>query len=162
MRRMRHTKKFLSGAVLAVTIGCGGGGSDSDASGQARNLSGTYSGTADVKVDRGGEICTFFAGQYPIQWQLVEAAPATYSILDGGFEIASGISDRSSPQTITIAFPEVQNFPPGASSACNGSETVRLVEDENGGIRWIYKGHASCGQEGDCDYSGQALLQSAS
>ena len=143
--------------LLGILFGCGNG-RDSDGGEAARDLSGSWRGDAVVTLERGASFCSFFAGQYPIDWTLAQSPNGSYTIADGGTVIASGTSDDGDPQTVRISFPDVQNRPPEISEVCIGSETVTLTETTNSTLSWEYEGVANCGNSGECQYSGSATL----
>lgn len=145
--------KFFSLSAVIMSSACGGGGS----SDESFSFSGTWSGNANVKIDAGDPVCSFFAGEYPISWTFDELSKGSYDVLDSGvsigtMEVASGVDQG------VIEFPGTHNYIPDADLDCHGSETVTITKVDESSITWDYKGAASCGNKPTCEYSGTATL----
>lgn len=153
-----NLKFYLVPAVVILILGCGGGGSDDSAgSSAADNLGGSWSGTAEVKIDSGAPQCSFFSGEYPINWSLDPIDAATFSVSSDGFEIATAAAVSDSEAV--AEFTEVHNVLSDTGDSCHGQETVTMTAQPSGTLHWDYSGSADCGASGLCVYSGAGELE---
>ena len=139
-----------------LTIGCGGGDGH-DESTPELNISGRWSGPANVQVQQQDSICSFFGGSYPIDWTFTQTSPNTYDVFDGEFLIASAQVNAEQTEA-TIDFSDVENHPPESDVVCLGAERITLSRETEGTLQWTYDGFANCGAT-RCDYSGDAILE---
>lgn len=152
-KKMNRIFKFCSLSVVIMSSACGGGSSSDESS----DFSGTWSGNANVKIDAGDPVCSFFAGEYPISETFTKLSNDSYDVLDSGVSIGTLEVSSGGDQGI-INFPGTHNYIPEADLDCHGSETVIITKIDENSITWDYEGVASCGSKPTCEYSGTGTL----
>ena len=139
--------------VIVCAVGCGG----SDGGSEGLDLSGSWVGNLGARITTGNSECSYFAGEYPIEWEFVRISENRFQVLREGFEL--GIAEvNAESSAASIPFLDLENELPDSGELCFGEDIIRVSLKDNSTMVLEYQGQSTCGRVGLCVYEGAGEL----